>query len=505
MSRVRRSVWSEGPGWNETLIWYAKAVGVMTQRPVTERTSWRFLAGMHGYHEGHWRALGVLKPEETLPGGTELDMFWSKCQHGSWYFLPWHRGYLSAFEQIVLSAVVEAGGPQDWALPYWNYSSTAEPNARKVHPAFTAPNMPDGTPNPLYTRFRFGNSEAGEVILSDLDVDLGALSDSVYSRGWNTAGGFGGGGSATSHNAGQAGSLERTPHGNVHTAVGGAAELPGLGEVPGFMSLFETAGLDPLFWLHHANIDRLWEVWLKRDQKHRNPDDARWLGGPMDRPFVMPRPDGSEWHFASAEMVATDAPLLNYVYDDVSDPLVVTAGLTEGLVPPAHQGEVEAVDTQLIGTNGTEIRLGAGGATTEVAVDEQVLRRASEQMTEGPEAAAAAGAFFLTLESIRGLNNVAIYQVEVDYGAAGGELPSGEARAMILGSFSTFGLGEASALAEGNDGMTLTFDITKLVQRMGFDTEPNLDRLRVSIVPRSAARGIEPPTIGRVNIYQDTP
>ena len=43
------------------------------------------------------------------------------CQHQGWFFLPWHRMYLYFFERIVRAAVVEAGGPADFALPYWNY------------------------------------------------------------------------------------------------------------------------------------------------------------------------------------------------------------------------------------------------------------------------------------------------------------------------------------------------------------------------------------------------
>ena len=31
-----------------------------------------------------------------------------------------------------------------------------------------------------------------------------------------------------------------------------------------------TAALDPIFWLHHANIDRLWEWWRTKDVA---PDD----------------------------------------------------------------------------------------------------------------------------------------------------------------------------------------------------------------------------------------
>jgi hypothetical protein len=32
----------------------------------------------------------------------------------------------------------------------------------------------------------------------------------------------------------------------------------------GWMLDPSLAALDPIFWLHHANVDRLWEVWLQR-------------------------------------------------------------------------------------------------------------------------------------------------------------------------------------------------------------------------------------------------
>src|SRR5215210_5054408 len=43
--------------------------------------------------------------------------------------------------------------------------------------------------------------------------------------------------------------LEGIVHNAVHVWVGGS-----MGSVP-------TATADPLFWMHHANIDRLWWVW----------------------------------------------------------------------------------------------------------------------------------------------------------------------------------------------------------------------------------------------------
>jgi tyrosinase len=50
--------------------------------------------------------------------------------------------------------------------------------------------------------------------------------------------------------------LERI-HGGVHIAVGGDNPQTA-GQMAG-----ENSPADPLFWLHHANIDRLWAEWQK--------------------------------------------------------------------------------------------------------------------------------------------------------------------------------------------------------------------------------------------------
>jgi hypothetical protein len=41
------------------------------------------------------------------------------------------------------------------------------------------------------------------------------------------------------------------------------------------MAEFSTVGADPMFYLHHANIDRLWESWNRLG--NTNPDDPRYL------------------------------------------------------------------------------------------------------------------------------------------------------------------------------------------------------------------------------------
>ena len=57
----------------------------------------------------------------------------------------------------------------------------------------------------------------------------------------------------------------------------------------GWMGAFYTAGLDPIFWCHHANIDRLWQVWLDADPAHKNPINESHWANPR---FSFPNPAG---------------------------------------------------------------------------------------------------------------------------------------------------------------------------------------------------------------------
>ena len=92
MARVRKVV-SVRPVWDTTLVWYERAVRAMQARPVSDVTSWAYQAAIHG----------------TERSGRRRS--WNSCEHGGWYFLPWHRAYLAAFEQIVRAEIAAQGGP----------------------------------------------------------------------------------------------------------------------------------------------------------------------------------------------------------------------------------------------------------------------------------------------------------------------------------------------------------------------------------------------------------
>ncbi|MFN7099183.1 MAG: tyrosinase family protein, partial [Flavobacterium sp.] len=171
---TRANAWNHGGTFdNLDLFWYAKAVGVMKSKPISDPTSWWFYAAIHGEYltsdfgagtapvgYPNWTKINSIPTTAnlgTLPKQSLISLFWNQCQHGTWFFPPWHRGYLVALENILRDTIVQLGGPSDWSLPYWNYLSqslTFEENY--IPPAFTAAELPDGTANPLYVSERYG-------------------------------------------------------------------------------------------------------------------------------------------------------------------------------------------------------------------------------------------------------------------------------------------------------------------------------------------------------------
>ena len=126
---TRTNAWNNGGTFNNPiLLWYAKGVGVMQSRQLNDTSSWWFFAAIHGQRIGQsasfpdWTTLPSPPQVRTAPppSQSDKDLYWDQCQHQTWYFAPWHRGYLLALEQQVRAAIISLGGPADWALPYWN-------------------------------------------------------------------------------------------------------------------------------------------------------------------------------------------------------------------------------------------------------------------------------------------------------------------------------------------------------------------------------------------------
>jgi tyrosinase len=484
--RVRKNVWLL-PAADTTLDWYAKAVARMQSHASTDPRSWAYQASIHG-----------------VPGmSSDPAGFLAACQHGSAFFVSWHRMYLLHFERIVAAHVSALGGPADWALPYWDYSSANPQDARKLPAAFRDPQLADGSANPLYVGERSAAANGGQDPFEEDDVALGPALGA--GKGTTAAGFFGV--PPPAHFAGGThigGQLEGTVHNNVHGALGSS---PTVG-ARGWMGNPDLAARDPIFWLHHSNIDRLWAVWLARDPSHVNPTAPYWLSGVT---FSFHDATGAVVRMTSSDVLNLAAPALDYTYEDLSDPLgaAAVAGSPPAMhaaVPAALAGGAMAVDHELVGASLTPVVL------TNVAQEVNVPTPVS------PSAFAATGrpalrglgaapptiqqqvqSVLLQLENMKSAADSPTYDVYVN--VPPGADPKAH-RDRFVQRMTLFGAAQASdpANPHGGSGQTFAFDITSLYHRLHAAGEIDPAHLRVSFVPVRAMAGATV-QVGRISLY----
>jgi tyrosinase len=275
---------------------YAGAVGKMMALTDTQPgnpLSWLFQWYTHGVNQP-WQqpiSLSFKQPEINRiytnaadPQRALAQTMWDTCTHygqPQMYFLPWHRMYVYFFEQIIRSISGEA----QFTLPYWDYTNAAR---HALPPEFTMPNDP--VFKPLF------RSQRGTGVNNGQPIDAGRppflnLNDMKFANYLETSpGGF-------------CLNLDRNLHGNVHVNVGAAQPAADLG-----MRFVPTAANDPIFWLHHCNIDRIWASWNKAGGK--NPNDAAFKA----QQFTFANTGGT----AVQRTVGTvlDTQQLDYVYDN---------------------------------------------------------------------------------------------------------------------------------------------------------------------------------------------
>lgn len=479
MVRVRRNVWDLVSDPNDkTLEWYARAVAAMQARPISDYRSWRYQAAIHEYNR---RFDPFAQPTDELPSAADQERFWTQCQHNSWFFLPWHRMYLHHFEQIVATEIMALGGPSDWALPYWNYSK--DDASRRLPPPFRSPTLADGSPNPLFVEARNPACNQGEDFADDFDVSLTrCLRARTYANPWfGGTPGFGGPVTGFNHGGGPIGLVEGIPHGSMHVAIGG----------DGWMSSFGTAALDPVFWLHHANIDRLWEVWLRRDESHTNPTTAFWRSGVR---FHFRNVDGAAVSMVCADVIDTEAPPLEYRYDDVSDPLHVTPQLESMGAVEVSSTMAEHRTPEMVGATPAPFEMGDGA--------QRVIVPMAEPEAPGLEAMGADDEpkrMYLHIENLTSDAHCPAYDVYL--GVPEGADPS-EHLDKRVERLALFGLTEASRRdgPHAGSGLTFALDVTDLVERLRREHNWSPRDLSVLFVPVRGKPGARV-RVGRVSLY----
>ncbi|MFL5576751.1 MAG: tyrosinase family protein [Gemmatimonadaceae bacterium] len=475
---VRREAWAlQGAlPFDAITLAYARAIRAMQARPASDPTSWTYQAAMHGSYAA------------PPPGAT-----WNACQHRSWFFLPWHRMYLYYFERIVRKAVVDVGGPADFALPYWNYDTPAPGNT--LPPAFVTPTLPDGTANPLFLPppRRSAALMGGGQVPSTATSSTAAMSLSNFSAAAGFPS-FGGGRAGPVHIGNAIGALESTPHNVMHSLIGGGAQGGGPCQ-DGLMADANCAALDPIFWLHHANIDRLWSRWLGLGGGRANPGDAAWL----TQTFVFFDETGARVTLSGADVVDAAAQL-GYVYDDV--PVPSPRILIMASVPPPRPPELAAASEEPLELVGT---------------------RASVQLTV-PRSARSMVAAAGDAES-RVLVSVDDIEAERDPGVAYALYldvrgDPGQERRQHVGNVSLFGIESADdpdRAHEGAPGFRYVFDATDAVRRLRDQHLWDPDSVTVTFEPirilpppgaapapeaeAEAAAPVAPVRIGRVALF----
>lgn len=469
---VRRNVWtlSLENTWHPTIDWYRQGVTALQQvTDLSEPRAWIHLANIHG----------TSIARSSWPSWLG-DHGWNACQHGSWYFLSWHRVYLHHFERLVRAEIVRLGGPRDWALPYWDYNPR-RPQSLQIPPAFLDPGS-SAHPNALYVAARRTSMNAGNP------MDAWAASTAGWADRFTSNStaipSFGGPRTGWSHQGQVVGDLENQPHGSVHMQVGGS-------NPPGLMSSFDTAARDPIFWLHHANIDRLWERW-RGVVSHDTPTESGWL----DEVFEFGHGPALT-KLKARDVLDTRAGPLRYRYLGTPP----AGGLGPRLLSLTGPRMREPTP-QLVGASGTKISLaGTQPARVRVQLDHP-MAKAGFAPTRG--LAAESPKVYLALENVQA-SQVGTSGYEVHLGIPDGADPQAYPDRRV-GQFSTFGVVEASRVDDDQSGggRTYSFDITPIVPRLEAAGDWDPDHLRVSITPLLHADD-EPAsgdvTVGRVGLY----
>lgn len=232
---TRRSVLRSVGGLGAASVLAPSVRFARAQQPVCERISIGDWQRVRPHVQSLDRALRIMKQMDpshphslAWQANNHARLF--RTIHQSWNFFPWHRAQLLFFEAIVR----DLSGDRNFALPYWD---PTESNTAVLPPwLFQGP----------FASARNPGVERLNVYRDRLDRKWGAMPARMDEPQFTV---FGGGPPVPGID--RSGSIEHGTHNIIHNQIGGV--MGGLAS-PG----------DPIFWLHHCNIDRMWATWQYR-------------------------------------------------------------------------------------------------------------------------------------------------------------------------------------------------------------------------------------------------
>jgi tyrosinase len=281
--RVRRAVHTMALD-DPDLDTYREFVRLMRSKAPTEPVSWVGFANQHGNASS-----------------------FKYCPHGDWYFLPWHRGFVEMYET---AAAALMHNPK-FAMPYWDWT------AQRDYPEAFSTKTYKGRPNPLFSPgegdtfqpgTRVGRNQLGPNVLTDAIVGVERVIDKIYRETVFERFGTSKNRNQNNLNAswviqggGVQGILEATPHNQVHNHIGG------------FMGQ-SNSPRDPIFMMHHGNIDRIWAAWNNLGRK--NSTNKLWLDMVFKDNYLDPQ--GKLYTKGVRDLLGTSK--LGYTYDNLPKP-----------------------------------------------------------------------------------------------------------------------------------------------------------------------------------------
>jgi tyrosinase len=176
-------------------------------------------------------ALKDKRSYEYFAGWHGVPLGW--CQHHDTLFLPWHRAYLYWLELALQSEVPGV------TLPWWDWSNSATiPEPYTVAQADGSENILAKAPITVF------NADRQSGWPTETSRDPGEIANTPtppYQQEWAYA--------MQADNYADFNQRIWTVHDTVHVWVGGT------------MGQLDWAAYDPVFFAHHANIDRAWRIW----------------------------------------------------------------------------------------------------------------------------------------------------------------------------------------------------------------------------------------------------
>lgn len=271
-----------------------------------------------------------------------------------------------------------------------------------------------------------------------------------------------------------AGSAENVPHGPVHVWTGDNTQ-------PNFedMGSLYSAGRDPIFYSHHTNVDRMWEVWKTLGGRRQDITDTDWLES------------GFLFYDEKKNLVRVkikdclDTKKLGYVYQDVDIPWLQAK-------PTSTRSKVMKVVGNTLGVGAAHASNGGGDVKFPVVLESsvrKVVRREKKKKGEKEEV--------LVIEGIEFEGDVAVkFDVYVNDEEGGGG-PSGPRKTEFAGSFVSVPHKHKHVDKKGKKKKmktNLRIGITELLEDLGAEED---DHLIVTIVPHFGKGHV---TIGGISI-----